>query len=90
MTNPPIDSIREGLVMSLTHYIGSIIGNLLAEEPLDCRNIKFDSPIVSNTDLAKIKDGKNSQFTHVTIPTLFPIGSGGAGLRNARANMPSG
>ena len=87
VTNPPIDSIREGLVMSLTHYIGSIMGNLLAEEPLQCRCLKFDSPLVSNTDLAKIKDGKASKFTHVTIPMLFPVGSGGIGLQNALQNM---
>jgi len=83
VTNPPIDSIREGLVMSLTHYIGSIQGNLLAEEPLQCRTLKFESPLISNTDLAKIRDDRNSSFTHVTIPTLFPVGSGGIGLQNA-------
>ena len=87
VTNPPIDSIREGLVMSLTHYIGSISGNLLAEEPLQCRTIKFESPLVTNTDLAKIKSGRNSSFTHVTIPMLFPVGSGGLGLQNALKNM---
>lgn len=87
VTNPPIDSIREGLVMSLTHYIGSISGNLLAEEPLQCRTIKFESPLVTNTDLAKIKEGRNSSFTHVTIPMLFPVGSGGLGLQNALKNM---
>ncbi len=87
VTNPPIDSIREGLVMSLTHYIGSVSGNLLDEEPLQCRTIKFESPLVTNTDLAKIKDGRNSSFTHVTIPMLFPVGSGGAGLQTALKNM---
>ncbi len=87
VTNPPIDSIREGLVMSLTHYIGSISGNLLDEEPLQCRTIKFESPLVTNTDLAKIKDGRNSSFTHVTIPMLFPVGSGGAGLQAALKGM---
>ncbi|MCQ2203386.1 MAG: glutamate synthase large subunit [Bacteroidales bacterium] len=83
VTNPPIDSIREGLVMSLTHYIGSIHGNLLAEEPLQCRTLKFESPLITNTDLAKIRDDRNTAFTHVTIPTLFPVGSGGVGLQNA-------
>ncbi len=87
VTNPPIDSIREGLVMSLTHYIGSISGNLLDEEPLQCRTIKFDSPLVNNIDLAKIKDGRNSSFTHVTIPMLFPKGSGGQGLQAALKSM---
>ncbi len=83
VTNPPIDSIREGLVMSLTHYIGSIQGNLLAEEPLRCRTLKFESPLITNTDLAKIRDDRNSMLTHVTIPTLFPVGSGAMGLQNA-------
>ncbi len=83
VTNPPIDSIREGLVMSLTHYIGSIQGNLLAEEPLRCRTLKFESPLITNTDLAKIRDDRNSMLTHVTIPTLFPVGSGAIGLQNA-------
>lgn len=83
VTNPPIDSIREGLVMSLTHYIGSIQGNLLAEEPLRCRTLKFESPLITNTDLAKIRDDRNSSFTHVTIPMLYPVGSGGIGLQNA-------
>lgn len=87
VTNPPIDSIREGLVMSLTHYIGSIQGNLLAEEPLQCRTMKFESPIVTNTDLAKLKDNQLKTFTHVTIPMLFPVGSGGIGLQNALKSM---
>ncbi len=87
VTNPPIDSIREGLVMSLTHYIGSISGNLLDEEPLQCRTIKFESPIVTNTDLAKIRNGQNSAFTHTTIPMLFPVGSGGKGLQDALKSM---
>lgn len=87
VTNPPIDSIREGLVMNLTHYIGSIQGNLLSEEPLQCRTLRFDSPIVSNTDLAKIREGRNALFTHVTIPMLFPVGSGGKGLQDALQQM---
>lgn len=87
VTNPPIDSIREGLVMSLSHNIGSVSGNLLNEEPLQCRTIKFESPIVTNIDLAKIKDGRCQGFSYVTIPMLYPVGSGGLGLQNALHNM---
>lgn len=87
VTNPPIDSIREGLVMSLSHNIGSVSGNLLNEEPLQCRTIKFDSPIVTNVDLSKIKDGRCPGFSYVTVPMLFPKGSGGVGLQQALRNM---
>ncbi|NPA37692.1 MAG: glutamate synthase large subunit [Chlorobi bacterium] len=87
VTNPPIDPIREGLVMALTNYIGSVSKNLLEESPLNCRSIKFESPIVNNTDLGKIKDFRRDEFTHVTIPMVFPAGSGGEGLKKAVDDM---
>jgi glutamate synthase (NADPH/NADH) large chain len=87
VTNPPIDPIREGLVMALTNYIGSVSKNLLDESPSQCSSIKFESPIISNTDLGKIKDFRSDAFTHVTIPMLFPVAEGGDGLRKAVENM---
>jgi glutamate synthase (NADPH/NADH) large chain len=87
VTNPPIDPIREGLVMALTNYIGSVSKNLLEESPLNCRSVKFESPIVNNTDLGKIKDFRRDEFTHVTIPMVFEAGSGGAGLKKAVDDM---
>ncbi len=87
VTNPPIDPIREGLVMALTNYIGSVSKNMLTEGPSQCRSIKFESPILNNTDLGKIKDFRREEFTHATIPMLFPANSGGAGLRNAVEGM---
>lgn len=71
VTNPPIDPIREGLVMSLTNYIGSVSRNLLVESPSHCKLIKFRSPIVTNTDLGKIKNLDQEQFSHIVIPMLF-------------------
>jgi glutamate synthase (NADPH/NADH) large chain len=71
VTNPPIDPIREGLVMSLTNYIGSVSRNLLVETPTHCKLIKFRSPIVTNTDLGKIKNLDQEQFSHIVIPMLF-------------------
>jgi glutamate synthase (NADPH/NADH) large chain len=71
VTNPPIDPIREGLVMSLTNYIGSVSKNLLMESPSHCRLIKFRSPIVTNTDLGKIRNLDQNQFSHEIIPMLF-------------------
>lgn len=83
VTNPPIDPIREGLVMSLTNYIGSLQGNLLEETPLHCKLIRFDSPIVINTDLKKIKDLEYEAFTNITLPMLFKASGGGKALKEA-------
>ncbi len=83
VTNPPIDPIREGLVMSLTNYIGSASKNILEYTPSHCRLIKFKSPIVTNTDLGKIKDYHREEFTQVTIPMLYPVKDGGEGMRKA-------
>jgi glutamate synthase (NADPH) large chain len=87
VTNPPIDSIREGLVMSLNNYIGSLSGNILEQTPNHCKLIKFDSPIITNTDLGKIKDLKHETFTHTTIPMLFPVKDGVEGFKTAFQNM---
>jgi glutamate synthase (NADPH/NADH) large chain len=75
VTNPPIDPIREGLVMSLTNYIGSVSRNLLIESSEHCKLIKFRSPILTNTDLGKIKNLDQNQFSHLIIPMLFPADS---------------
>ena len=87
VTNPPIDPIREGLVMALTNYIGSVSKNFLKEEPSQCRSIKFESPLMTNTDLGKIKDYMREEFTHVKIPMTFVKEKGGKGLEEALANI---
>jgi glutamate synthase (NADPH/NADH) large chain len=83
VTNPPIDSIREGLVMSLTNYIGGANANVLEESPEHCRLIKFSSPIIVNTDLGKIKDLKDEMFVHRTLPMVFPVKEGSEGFRKS-------
>jgi glutamate synthase (NADPH/NADH) large chain len=87
VTNPPIDSIREGLVMALTNYIGSLHSNILAETPDHCKLIKFKGPIIINTDLGKIKDLKDAMFTHKTIPMVFPVKEGTKGFEVAMVKM---
>ena len=87
VTNPPIDPIREGLVMSLTNYIGSVHSNILKESPDHCKLIKFPDPIVTNTDLGKIKDLKDEMFSHKLIPILFPVNQGFEGFRKAFDEM---
>ncbi|QZE13733.1 glutamate synthase large subunit [Halosquirtibacter laminarini] len=83
VTNPPIDPIREGLVMSLTNYIGALSTNILDDTPDHCKLVKFDSPIITNTDLGKIKDLKHDSFTHAIIPMVFPKAEGVEGLSKA-------
>ena len=87
VTNPAIDPIREGLVMALTNYIGSLHSNILGETPDHCKLIKFDGPLITNTDLGKIKDLKDEMFTHKTIPMVFPVEKGYAGFKKAFDEM---
>jgi glutamate synthase (NADPH/NADH) large chain len=87
VTNPPIDSIREGLVMSLTNYIGGLNSNILMETPEHCRLIKFDSPLITNTDLGKIKDMKDKMFVHRILPMVFRVKDGFDGFRSAFENL---
>ncbi|MGE4587253.1 MAG: glutamate synthase large subunit [Mangrovibacterium sp.] len=89
VTNPAIDPIREGLVMSLTNYIGSLHSNILKESQNHCKLIKFDSPLITNTDLGKIKDLKDEMFTHQTIPMVFLVKEGESGFRKAFEEMLS-
>ncbi len=54
VTNPPIDAIREKVVTSTSVYIGAH-GNLLEDKPENCKVLKVHNPILTNTDLLKIK-----------------------------------
>ena len=54
VTNPPLDAIREEIITSLVTTIGSE-GNLLDETPEQCRLLRLDQPILTNTDLVRIK-----------------------------------
>ncbi|MDA3928368.1 MAG: glutamate synthase large subunit [Prolixibacteraceae bacterium] len=87
VTNPPIDPIREELVMSLTNYIGALNKNILEENPEHAKMIKFRHPIITNTDLGKIKDIKDDYFTHATIPMVFPAKEGEKGFKKALENI---
>ncbi len=82
VTNPPIDSIREELVMSLVTYIGKE-GNVLDETPKNCHTLKLPYPILTNHELEKIRGVRQGDFQAVTLPMLFPVAEGGAGLECA-------
>ncbi len=70
VTNPPIDAIREEVVTSTTTYIGED-GNILREKPENCRVIQIHNPILTDTDLLKIKDMKVPGFKVGVIPILY-------------------
>ena len=70
VTNPPIDSIREEVVTSTSLYIGES-GNVLEEKPENCRVLKINNPILTNTDLMKIKSLKKEGFKVEIIPITY-------------------
>ncbi|MCL4538543.1 MAG: glutamate synthase subunit alpha, partial [Bacteroidetes bacterium] len=70
VTNPPIDPIREELVMELTTYVGPE-QNLLAETPLHAHRLELEHPLLSNSQMEKIRNIAKGHFKSITIPLLF-------------------
>ncbi len=83
VTNPPIDPLRERIVMSLKMCLGTR-GNLLAPQPQDAGMLKIDSPVLNEAELTAIKQGG---FENITLSTLYPITSGPDGLAAAIAGL---
>ncbi|MFO0707080.1 MAG: glutamate synthase large subunit [Nitrospira sp.] len=79
VTNPPIDPIREELVMSLTTSIGPK-PNLMDENPESCRRIRVKQPILTNADLQKIRELADPHFKSKTLKMLFRVAEGPEGL----------
>jgi glutamate synthase (NADPH/NADH) large chain len=83
VTNPAIDPIREELVMSLKAYIGGE-GSILGEGPDQAQMLELAHPILTNTDLAKLREANLQQIRlSPTIPMLYPVDEGGDGLKAA-------
>jgi len=72
VTNPPIDPIREEIVMSYDSYIGPQ-SNLLNETPEHCQRLKIKNPVLTNEDLEKIRTIDQSGFRSKTISILFDV-----------------
>lgn len=70
VTNPPIDAIREEVITSTNVYIGPE-GNLLEEKEENCKAVKIKNPILTNTDLLKIKNMDVEGFKVQTIPIIY-------------------
>jgi glutamate synthase (NADPH/NADH) large chain/glutamate synthase (ferredoxin) len=86
VTNPPIDPIREQLVMSLVTNIGPK-PNVMAETPEACRRIKVQQPILTNADLEKIREIADPHFKSKTLRMLFRVAEGPEGLGAAVDNL---
>ncbi|MCE5345431.1 MAG: glutamate synthase large subunit [Bacteroidales bacterium] len=83
VTNPPIDSIREELIMSLTGYIGAIDKNLLEPSAEHCKMLKMKSPILTNQDLDILCNLSYKGFRTTTLPMVFKVEEGASGLEKA-------
>ena len=82
VTNPPIDPIREEMVMSLTSYIGTE-RNILEETPKNCHTLKLPQPVLTNRDLEKLRRVSRGDLLATTLPMAFRAGEGETGLRRA-------
>ena len=70
VTNPPMDAIREEIVTDTTVYVGDD-GNLLEEKGSNCRVLQIQNPILTSTDLMKIKSMDQSGFHVATVSLLY-------------------
>ena len=83
VTNPPIDPIREALVMSLVEYIGAVGNHILAPNESHCKMVRLQCPILTNTQLDILCNIRYKGFKTVKLPMLFDASQGEAGLREA-------
>lgn len=82
VTNPPIDPIRERLVMSLATFVGSA-GNLLMEDPLDCHTVALKQPVLNNHELEKIRSIDTGIFQAKTLQCYFRADGKAGSLQRA-------
>jgi glutamate synthase (NADPH) large chain len=84
VTNPPVDAIREEIIMAVDTSIGPE-GNLLEPTPESARQVKLPTPVLRNEELEKLRNlsGRNGShgFKSITLPMLWDVKDGGAGLR---------
>ena len=86
VTNPPIDPLREELVMSLKMSLGPE-QNLFDETPRHCRRVLLDHPILTGPELEKVRHLGREPFSATTLSALFPAAGGGEGLRRALESL---
>ena len=87
VTNPPIDPIREELVMSLTEYIGAVGMNILTPNESHCKMVRLNHPILTNTQLDLLCNIRYKGFKTVKLPMLFDASRGKAALQEALSEL---
>lgn len=87
VTNPPIDPIREELVMSLTEYIGAVGMHLLTPSESHCKMVRLNHPILSNAQLDILCNIRYKGFKTVKLPMLFEVEKGRQGLQEALTSL---
>ena len=87
VTNPPIDPIREELVMSLTEYIGVVGMNILTPSENHCKMVRLNHPILNNAQLDILCNIRYKGFKTVKLPLLFEVAKGCQGLQEALATL---
>lgn len=87
VTNPPIDPIREELVMSLTEYIGAVGMNILTPNESHCKMVRLNHPILNNAQLDILCNIRYKGFKTVKLPMLFEVAKGRQGLQEALAAL---
>lgn len=87
VTNPPIDPIREELVMSLTEYIGAVGMNILTPSENHCKMVRLNHPILNNAQLDILCNIRYKGFKTVKLPLLFEVAKGCQGLQQALATL---
>jgi glutamate synthase (NADPH) large chain len=86
VTNPPVDPIREEMVMSAETTIGSE-QNLFDETPLHCRQLRLKQPILTNANLERIKRLAQPGLRTITLPMLYRAADAEKGLHDAIENL---
>ena len=87
VTNPPIDPIREELVMSLTEYIGAVGKDILTPSEDHCKMVRLNHPILSNDRLDMLCNIRYKGFSTVKLPILFEVSKGRQDLQEALAAL---
>jgi glutamate synthase domain-containing protein 2/glutamate synthase domain-containing protein 1/glutamate synthase domain-containing protein 3 len=82
VTNPPIDPVREELVMSLNMSLGPE-GNFFDETAEHCRRVMLEQPILTGEDIEKLRRLDQPPFKSTTLSTLFPVEDGEEGMEKA-------
>ena len=83
VTNPPIDPIREDLVMSLTEYIGAVGMNILTPDEDHCKMVRLPQPVLTNDELDILCHIRYKGFNTEVLPIIFEKSKGEVGMKEA-------